>query len=335
MNTENTIKKNRDFKALIKEPFVIIMLIVLAIAGVWLVAELAKPAVIDETVVEEERLIGLDEQSRKVVISDHITDQEFQNHILKVQQEETRIDREDIVVEALTAIRETQKAINELDDNDIDNAMAAMERALGKLEVILAREPRAGLVPLDVSSQVSSLVADKSVIERDRAIVQRLVEEGNLQAARVLLDTLISEVRVTAMNIPLQTYPDAIRVAVRFLDDGKIDEARQALRLALNTLVITSRTIPIPLLNAELLVEKAASTVVDDKEQALEMLQEARERIEVAELLGYGQALPQSYVNLLDDLAAVEDAIGADEQSGELFTQLAETLEELRKEISE
>ncbi|RKY32545.1 MAG: hypothetical protein DRP74_02290 [Candidatus Omnitrophota bacterium] len=47
----------------------------------------------------------------------------------------------------------------------------------------------------------------------------------------------------------IQTYPLAIRKIARLIDQDKIDEAKVLLTQTLNTLVITTRVIPIPVLN--------------------------------------------------------------------------------------
>jgi hypothetical protein len=46
-----------------------------------------------------------------------------------------------LVDEAVAAVRETQNALTAIDQNKNDDAIAALERATGKLEIVLARTP--------------------------------------------------------------------------------------------------------------------------------------------------------------------------------------------------
>lgn len=49
--------------------------------------------------------------------------------------------RDKVVDEAAEALRETQNAIEAIDQNKPDDAIAALTRATGKLEIVLARNP--------------------------------------------------------------------------------------------------------------------------------------------------------------------------------------------------
>ena len=68
-----------------------------------------------------------------------------------------------------------------------------------------------------------------------RKQIQDLMDAGRLQAARRLMGSLASETVVSVSNIPLATYPGAIKDAVKLIDENKTDEAKSALQNALNT----------------------------------------------------------------------------------------------------
>src|SRR5579883_1527111 len=75
--------------------------------------------------------------------------QEIDNERQKATDEAERcLDRE-----AVSAIEETRNAINAIEEGNTQEAIAALERAIGKLDILVARYPELGLVP--VMTQVS------------------------------------------------------------------------------------------------------------------------------------------------------------------------------------
>jgi len=58
----------------------------------------------------------------------------------KAQQDQTAEKRKALFEEATTAIRETKNALKALDEKKTKEALAALERASGKLTIILGRE---------------------------------------------------------------------------------------------------------------------------------------------------------------------------------------------------
>ena len=67
-----------------------------------------------------------------------------------------------------------------------------------------------------------------------------------MQQARALLSGLASESELQVTNLPLATYPAAIKAVAPLIDAGKKDEAKAALQLALNTLVVERFITPLP-----------------------------------------------------------------------------------------
>lgn len=339
--TSNNTKNNKSFyeriKPLLRKPIVIGMAALVLLLG--LVYLFYKISPLDERTAPTQNQQAQQrqdiDQNRAVIISRHITDEEFQKHITEEARKELAAADEKVLNDAFTAVDETRNALRELEDNDKNGALGAMEKALGKLEVLLTRNPNAGFVPLYATSDVVSLVADKAVIEQNRQEAQRLMAEGDYQGAREVLNTLVSEVRISTLNIPLQTYPDAIRNAVKLTEENKIEEAKTSLRTTLSTLVVRDRVIPIPLLNAQLLVNKATDTVGSDTKKALEMIEDARTRIEVAELLGYGKATPERFTQLYADVTRLEEQINNNEKQREIFDPLKKNLQDLKQSISQ
>ena len=184
------------------------------------------------------------------------------------KQDQTAEKRKQITAEAIAAIGETRNALKALDDGKKSDALAALERATGKLELILARDPKLALAPTNVGAVTIEAVADVDKVKELRKEAEMLLEDGQVQLARHLLEGLASETVISVSNIPLATYPAAIKQAAKLLDDGKQDEAKKVLQTALNTLVITNTTIPLPVVATQELLKEAEKLAekVDRKE---------------------------------------------------------------------
>ena len=113
--------------------------------------------------------------------------------------------------------------------------------------------------------------------------------------AQLDLFNLASEIQFRTANIPLETYPAAIKAITPLIDAGKIDEAKAGLQATLNTVVITTNVVPLPKLRAEQLLKQAQSLAEkkdrskDENDKIAKSIQGAREQLELAELLGYGK----------------------------------------------
>ncbi|MCB1674949.1 MAG: YfdX family protein [Halioglobus sp.] len=203
--------------------------------------------------------------------------------------------RQKIAADAVAAINETKNALRLLDENKADEALAALERATGKMELILARDPGLALAPVDMEIVTYDLLADLETIKAVIDQAREYLDDGEIQKARPLVANLASEMIFQTTSIPLATYPDAIRAIAPLIDAGELDMARAGLQAALNTLVVTTdEVIPLPVLRAERLLGSAEALAENeertdkDKETLSALLASARTQLKMAELLGYG-----------------------------------------------
>jgi YfdX protein len=209
-------------------------------------------------------------------------------------QSQTEEKRKALLADATAAIQETQAALKHLDEDKTKDALAALERATGKLDVILARDPKLQLAPAAIGVVTYDVQGGLDAVKKVRQQAEVLMEEGRLQDARHLLKNLASETVISVTNIPLATYPDAIKAAVKLIDQNKKEDAKRLLQTALNTQVITETIIPLPvakaqesLKSAEALAEKKERTK-DDNEHLKTAMDDARGQLELAQTLGYG-----------------------------------------------
>jgi hypothetical protein len=128
--------------------------------------------------------------------------------------------RKKIMEEAHAAIAQSQKALKALDEKNTEEALKALEMAIGKMEVIVARDPELALARMDVNIIIHDLYANVDTIKKTLKQAKEYLEDGEVQLARPLVSSLASEMIIESVNIPLATYPDAIQLAT-FLDHAE------------------------------------------------------------------------------------------------------------------
>lgn len=201
--------------------------------------------------------------------------------------------RKSIVSDAVDAVVETNNALTALDQDKPNEAVAALKRAIGKLGVVLKRDPGMGLKPVHVSKTVKKLHTTPEVIVQKIDAAQMHLKQGELQQARHLLAPLVSEVTLTVTSLPLGTYSESIKAIVPLIDEGKFQEAKFALMSLLNTLVVKDFVTPLPPLLAEGLLDKAKTLAAKDNrteeegETLTHTLKAANDQLNISKLLGY------------------------------------------------
>ena len=150
------------------------------------------------------------------------------------------------------------------------------------------------------------------------------MKEGRIQEARRLMYNLASETVISVTHLPLGTYLDAIKEAVRLVDKNQIEEAKKVLQDALNTLVITQTIIPIPLARAQQLLMEAEKLSKDKEsftpDKVNKIVQNAREDLRLAEALGYGTA--NDFKALYKHLAQLEKVTSGGKSTQDMFEKV-------------
>lgn len=236
----------------------------------------------------------------------------------------------ELMAEAQSAIADTEKALKALDEKRTRDALAALASATGTLELILARSPRLALAPIRTDVITHDVLATDDAIKAAVKEVRERLRDGELQRARQLMQGLASEVEFRTLNIPLQTYPAAIKAITPLIDAGKTEEAKTALRTMLNTLVVTSGSVPLPKLRAEeqikaaqALAEKAGRSK-EDNDKLAQHLAGAREQLRIAELLGYGDK--KDYKPMLQQIDELEKKTAGGKSGAGWFDKIRQQL---------
>ena len=234
--------------------------------------------------------------------------------------------RKTLDADAIAAIAETETAIKAIDAGNTGEALAAIERATGKIDIIVARNPATALIPVRLEVEAIDVApTDPQLIKTLTDAAEQAVQETDYPAARTVLERLISEIRVRTYNIPLGSYPAALKEAARLLDAGRIPEANLVLVTALNTLVVVDGVTPLPVAVAQAGVEEAAKLREKDKAAAERLLATAKSELERAKLLGYAAKDPE-YAALNGAITDLEKQLRGNTDTASAFTKLTDRI---------
>jgi hypothetical protein len=238
--------------------------------------------------------------------------------------------RREIIEDAVEALRESENALSALYDGRTDDALQALENAVGKLELVLARERGLALAPVEVDLLVFDLYATTEKVREAVERADELLEDGMVQEARSLMSDLASEIVISVTNLPLATYPEAIKAVTPLIDAGKTDEAKRALEVALSTLVIVDTIIPLPVLRTNILLEDAEKLAEkdarseDENMRLSKHLEAARMQLELGEALGYGSE--ELFEEFYMELEEIETKTAGGKSGDGFFDNLKEAL---------
>ncbi|WP_209391106.1 YfdX family protein [Chryseobacterium sp. RR2-3-20] len=239
------------------------------------------------------------------------------------------------VTEASEALAQVYVALDALEAKNTKGALAALEKSTGKLNILLARKPDLALVPIDVSVKTIDLVADLETIRNIKRAAIQALKEDYFQVMRDELAKLASELQITKVELPLATFPEAMKSAAALIDKGKTDEAKVVLYTALNTLVVSEERIPLPILRAQALIAQAITDDAskDKKKKVLALLDNAEYQLIMAEELGYGDR-DREYKELNKAIKELKKSVKDDGDSQALFEKFKTKLADFKKRIA-
>jgi len=239
-----------------------------------------------------------------------------------------------LIQEAINSLKFTNEALIALNKNDTKSATQNIEKALGKLEVILSAKHAPKLLPIDSSVSIHEFIGTKEDVVKTVDSVKDLLDDNKVQVARELLNTLQSEIDVTVVSLPLVTYPDALKLAAKYIHDGNAQEAKRVLELALSTFDKSIEIIPLPLLKATDLIYVSANLSKNGKkEEALKYLDAAENELDVAEALGYVSHSDNTYKSLHTVIKHVRKEIKGKNKAEKLFDELKAKLKDFKDKV--
>ncbi|MGA8531952.1 MAG: YfdX family protein [Acidobacteriaceae bacterium] len=241
---------------------------------------------------------------------------------------------EKLDADAMAAINETVRAIDAIAAGNAKEALQMIERATGKVDVAIARNPKLARIPVRTEALIlDAAPADMGEIRRLADLAEAAVSVEDYPGARSLLDALRSEIRIRTWYLPLVDFPTALRDAAALLD-GDREAAGKALLAALRTLIASDRVMPIPLLLAQEPVEHAQMLTAKDKDAAQEELDRARFALNRAKALGYRRQ-DTEYETLKSQIEILRKQLRGSGDTASSFHKLIQNLTAFVKRQSE
>lgn len=275
--------------------------------------------------------------SLKVPVKNYLSDQQLQTQVDREIKDLLSSANDERISEANEIINLTQHAVQNILDSTYTKAIENLEVAIGKAEVLTTSRPDLSLIPLDVQITSHDLVANIDVVKGIEKEADYLMNKGYIQSARHLLNDLASELEITTQMLPMETYPDALSLAAKALNDNNPDEAVILLNTALNTVFVETYYIPLPLIRAERMLSEV-STLMEkgDKTKEIHTLMENAEyQIHFAEALGYGKK-DKEFEELYSSIKQIKQELNKESEgdSAGLTKKLTEKLKTFKERIS-
>ena len=236
-----------------------------------------------------------------------------------------------VVKEAVESVKLVSEVLAALDANQKDKAIKLLEKAIGKIEVVLSNPKAPALIPIDSKVIVQQFVGTAYDVQNAVITSIALLEKQRVQDARRIVTALVDEIDLITVNLPLATYPLALKEAAKYLHDNKVDEAKRVLAATLHTFVNVTVVTPIGILEAETLIEAASKIAKTDKKLALSHLAQAKAALKRAEALGYTSRSDVTYKMLNEAIAKVEKEIKGENKPAKLFKELMEKLKDFKE----
>ena len=245
-------------------------------------------------------------------------------------QKEAGKQRGEIIDEAVIALDKTKSALVALEKDNPEEALADLVEAEKNLDTVLSESSELKLAPIDVSVTTYDVQAGPEAVRETVNEAEEELEAGNVQQARTLLSGLASEIVITKANLPLASYPDAIKEVSPLIVEGKTEEAKRRLQTALNTIVLQDTVIPLPVVRATDRIEEAEKLAKKDelssekRDRLADHLADAHTQIELAQALGYGEE--SEYEQLYNQLDKLEKKTAKGASGSDWFEKFKQSL---------
>ncbi|MDX1283936.1 MAG: YfdX family protein [Draconibacterium sp.] len=289
--------------------------------------------------------IDIQSDSIKIPEQNYLSGKQLQNQVDAEIRGILELANDERIADAIEIIALTEKAVKDILDSSYTDAISNIEDAVGKATIMITTRPDLKLFPLDVQVTTRDLVADMDVLKGIRKEADDLTDKGYLQAARHLLKNLASEIEIKTPMLPIATFPDALSLAVKELNDGKHEEALIVLNTALSTVFLETKYVPLPLIRAERILTEVTTLLEkgDNDKDINTLLDNADYQIRFAEALGYGKRdkefkeLYSAINEIREELKETGDggAEGLSENLKKKLSVFKERISKMEKEVSQ
>lgn len=233
-----------------------------------------------------------------------------------------------LVPEAVAVIDETKEALGFIKNDQNQKALATLEKAIGKINTLLARYPESALLAVCYKQKmIDTAPKDLQQISEAEKLVKRLISNKCYPASRILLNQLSSEIDTSLYCLALANYFESLQEAAKLLESKQPAQASILLENLLNTLSVMHQTFPIPLITATALLTSAEECLEkrNNKEEALKFVSSAKHELKRSLELGYLKR-NEEYKLFSDEIEELERKIKKDQRSTTAFKSLRENI---------
>jgi len=231
--------------------------------------------------------------------------------------------------EMLNALQQSVVALGALQHNKVDEAKKALQKATKLFDVALKNNPKLDFIPVADDIRVNDFSGDSKLVQHIIDSAQKLLKDHDTQAAREILMPLQDEMDMTTTLLPLATYPAATHQALKELNKGQKKLAFTTLATALNSTIMETTMIPLPLITAQDLVLSASKLDKTKKKEANKLLDEAQDELQKAVFLGYTKKHTSEYKNLQNEIKNIQNEIHGKNRVEKLYSHVVKSFDSL------
>ena len=206
-------------------------------------------------------------------------------------------------------LHETVIALRALQQHKTQDAKKALNKATQLFDKAFKADPKLDLVPIADNVTVNDFTGDSKLVKHLINSTEKLLKKHDTQMARDMLLPLQDEMVMTTDLLPMGAYPKATKEALKELNNGKNKLAFSTLAIALNSVVVDTTVIPLPLITAQDLVIEASQLDKSKKKEATKLLTQAQDELEKAVLLGYTKKHSTVYKSLYKQIENIKKEI--------------------------
>ena len=233
--------------------------------------------------------------------------------------------------EIASGLQNSITALHALQANNKLAAKKALESATKSFEAALKKDPKLDMVAVDERITVKDFTGDAKLVKQIKDEAVSLLKDNDTQAARATLSPLEDQMTISTQYLPMKLYPKATKQAQKDLAKGNNKVAFGDIVTVLNSVVIKSVSIPIPLLTAQDIILEASKLDKKDKTKALKLLSSAQDELQKAILLGYTKKHTKAYKSLENEINSIKHAVGGGSNVDRMYEHIKHSFESLLK----
>jgi len=286
-------------------------------------------AQVEKTIAKDHYMAKLDADNFKTEAQSD--DAKRLHKIIDKEMKTNNMSKKQTPKEIISGLRNSIMALRALQANNKLAAKQALENATKSFDAALKKNPKLDVVPIDERISVNDFTGDAKLVKRIKDTVVSLLKDNDTQAARAMLSPLEDQMTISTQYIPMELYPNATKQAQKDLAKGNTKVAFGDIVTALNSVVIKSVIIPIPLLTAQDMVLEASKLGKKDKTKTLKLLDFSQDELQKALLLGYTKKHAKAYKSLEKEIKSIKYAVGGGNSVDRMYEHIKHSFESLLK----